>query len=87
MSAMTQARPAWGRAPLLMGAILLAWLLAITAEVTGEVQWVHHHRLVVDGLALWASLALILLGLMVGPAWLPDLVPDHGGHGPFHGAH
>ncbi len=25
MSAMTQARPAWGRAPLLMGAILLAW--------------------------------------------------------------
>ncbi|MDR5892772.1 DUF2182 domain-containing protein [Halomonas mongoliensis] len=77
MSAVTQARPAWAGAPLLMGAILLAWLLAITAEVTGEVQWVHHHRLVVDGLALWASLALFLVAWQVHIAamMLPTTLP------------
>ncbi|WP_290795586.1 DUF2182 domain-containing protein, partial [Halomonas sp.] len=77
MSTITQARPAWGRAPLLMVAILLAWLLAITAEVTGEVQWVHHHRLMVDGMAVWASLALFLVAWQVHIAamMLPTTLP------------
>lgn len=77
MSAVTQARPAWGRAPLLIGAILLAWLLAITAEVTGEVQWVHHHQLMVDGMAVWASLALFLVAWQVHIAamMLPTTLP------------
>ncbi|MCG6657971.1 DUF2182 domain-containing protein [Halomonas campisalis] len=77
MSAVTQARPAWGRAPLLIGIIVLAWLLAILAELTGEVQWVHHHQLRVDGLALWASLALFLVAWQVHIAamMLPSTLP------------
>ena len=80
MSVVSQARPSWGGAPLLMGAIVLAWALAITAEVTGEVQWVHHHRLLVDGLAVWASLALFLLAWQVHIAamMLPSTLPMAG---------
>ncbi len=77
MSTITQARPGWGRAPLLMGAILLAWALAIAAEITGGAQWVHHHRLMVDGMAVWASLALFLLAWQVHIAamMLPTTLP------------
>ncbi len=77
MSAVSQARPSWGGAPLLMGVIVLAWTLAITAEVTGEVQWVHHHQLMVDGMAVWASLALFLVAWQVHIAamMLPTTLP------------
>lgn len=77
MSAVTAARPAWGRAPLLAGVILAAWLLAIAAELTGQVQWVHHHRLVAEGMALWASLALFLVAWQVHIAamMLPTTLP------------
>ncbi|QTF90868.1 DUF2182 domain-containing protein [Halomonas sp. BM-2019] len=77
MSAGVAARPAWGRAPLLVAVILLAWGLAIAAELTGEVQWVHHHRLVVDGMAVWASLALFLVAWQVHVAamMLPTTLP------------
>ncbi|MFY0990585.1 DUF2182 domain-containing protein [Halomonas sp. C05BenzN] len=77
MSAIAVARPAWRRAPLLMAAILLAWGLAIGAELTGQAQWVHHHRLVVDGVTVWASLALFLVAWQVHIAamMLPTTLP------------
>ena len=68
---------AWRGAPLLMGVIGLAWLLAIGAELTGQVAWVHHHRLLVDGVAVWASLALFLVAWQVHIAamMLPSTLP------------
>ena len=67
----------WRGAPLLMGVIGLAWLLAIGAELTDKVQWVHHHRVVVDDLAVWASLALFLVAWQVHIAamMLPSTLP------------
>jgi len=77
MSAVAGLRPAWRHAPLLMGIIVVAWGLAIGAELSGQAQWVHHHRLVVDGLALWASLALFLVAWQVHIAamMLPTALP------------
>ncbi|WP_416140433.1 DUF2182 domain-containing protein [Halomonas sp. HK25] len=77
MSTIFGARPAWARAPLLMVAILLAWVLAIVSELTGEVQWVHHHRLMGDGTAVWGSLALFLVAWQVHIAamMLPTTLP------------
>ncbi|MGM0451423.1 MAG: DUF2182 domain-containing protein, partial [Pseudomonadota bacterium] len=68
---------AWRSAPVLILAIGLAWLLAIGAELTGEVQWVHHHRLVVDGGTIWASLALFVMAWQVHIAamMLPSTLP------------
>jgi predicted metal-binding membrane protein len=68
---------AWRGAPVLMVVIGLAWLLAIGAELTGQAQWVHHHHLVVDGLAVWASLALFLVAWQVHIAamMLPSTLP------------
>lgn len=68
---------AWRSAPVLILAIGLAWLLAIGAELTGEVQWVHHHRLVVDGGTIWVSLALFVMAWQVHIAamMLPSTLP------------
>lgn len=69
--------PAWRASPLLLGAIVLAWGLAIAAEATGRVQWVHHHHLLVDHLALVASVALFLVAWQVHVAamMLPSSLP------------
>jgi predicted metal-binding membrane protein len=77
MSAVDSVRPAWRHAPLLMGIIALAWGLAIGAELTGQAQWVHHHRLVVDGMAVWFSLGLFLVAWQVHVAamMLPTTLP------------
>jgi len=58
----------------------MAWLLAIGAELTARVQWVHHHRLLVDGLAVWGSLALFLVAWQVHVAamMLPTTLPMAG---------
>lgn len=62
---------------LLLGIIGLAWLLAIVAELTGRVQWVHHHQLVVDDMTLWSSLVLFLLAwqLHIAAMMLPSTLP------------
>ncbi|MCH8552179.1 MAG: DUF2182 domain-containing protein [Natronospirillum sp.] len=67
----------WRGAPVLIVAIGLAWLLAIGAEMTGEMQCVHHHQLVVDEGTVWASLALFLLAWQVHIAamMLPSTLP------------
>ena len=77
MSAASGVRPAWRHASLLMGIIVVAWGLAVGAELSGQAQWVHHHRLVVDGVALWASLALFLVAWQVHIAamMLPTALP------------
>ncbi|MCE9681303.1 DUF2182 domain-containing protein [Halomonas alkalisoli] len=68
---------AWRGAPVLMVVIGLAWLLAIAAELTGQVSWVHHHRLLVDDVAVWASLVLFLVAWQVHIAamMLPSTLP------------
>lgn len=68
---------AWRSAPVLILIISLAWLLAISAELTGEVQWIHHHRLVVEGGTVWASLALFVVAWQVHIAamMLPSTLP------------
>ncbi|WP_148255565.1 DUF2182 domain-containing protein [Aidingimonas lacisalsi] len=70
-------RAAWRGAPVLLLAIVLAWSLAIGAELTGSVQWVHHHRLVVDGVNPWLSLALFLLAwqIHIAAMMLPTALP------------
>ncbi|WP_220128163.1 DUF2182 domain-containing protein [Billgrantia kenyensis] len=77
MSAAVGRQPGWLSMPVLVGLIGLAWLLAIVAELTGKVQWVHHHQLVVDDMALWFSLILFLLAwqLHIAAMMLPSALP------------
>ena len=69
--------PAWRASPLLLGTIALAWALAITAELTGRVQWVHHHDLMVEQFTLLASVGLFLVAWQVHVAamMLPSALP------------
>ena len=74
---MTTRPPLWRASPLLLGTIALAWALAVTAELTGRVQWVHHHQLFVEQLTLVASVGLFLLAWQVHIAamMLPSSLP------------
>lgn len=70
-------RSAWRGVPGLILLVAVAWALAIGAELTGRFQWVHHHHLVAEGPALWASLALFLVAWQVHIAamMLPTTLP------------
>ncbi|MCC5811023.1 MAG: DUF2182 domain-containing protein [Ectothiorhodospiraceae bacterium] len=70
-------RGIWLGSPLLLLVIAAAWGLAIGAELTGRLQWVHHHHLVMGDIAVWASLALFLLAWQVHIAamMLPSSLP------------
>jgi predicted metal-binding membrane protein len=72
-----RATPVWRGSPLVLLAIAVAWGLALGAEVTGRVQWVHHHHLLVEHLSLWASLGLFLVAWQVHIAamMLPSTLP------------
>lgn len=77
MTSLVAERFAWRSAPSLILLIAVAWGLAIGAELTGRFQWVHHHHLAADGLAVWASLALFLVAWQVHIAamMLPSTLP------------
>lgn len=77
MTSMVAERFAWRSAPGLTLLVAVAWGLAIGSELTGGVRWVHHHQLAVDGLAVWASLALFLVAWQVHIAamMLPSTLP------------
>lgn len=77
MTSKVAERSAWRSAPGPILFIMAAWGLAIGSELTGGVQWVHHHQLAVEGLALWVSLALFLVAWQVHIAamMLPTTLP------------
>lgn len=77
MNTVLSARPGWRGAPVLATAAILAWALAIGAELTGRAQWIHHHHLAFDAPGLWASLALFLAAWQVHIAamMLPSVLP------------
>jgi predicted metal-binding membrane protein len=77
VSALVESRPAWRGVPSLLVVIGLAWALAISAELTGRAQWVHHHHLIVDDLTLHASLVLFFVAWQVHIAamMLPSSLP------------
>ncbi len=72
-----RAAPLWRGSPLVLLAIGVAWALALGAELTGRVQWVHHHDLMVEHLSIAASLALFLVAWQVHVAamMLPSTLP------------
>lgn len=67
----------WFRSPLLLIVIAAAWALAIAAELSGSMQWVHQHQLAMGSSAVWASLALFFLAWQVHIAamMLPSSLP------------
>lgn len=78
MSAVAARRRAFpSGSPLLLTVIAAAWALALTAEVTGRVHWVHQHQLMTDGVAVWTGLALFFLAWQVHVAamMLPSSLP------------
>lgn len=77
MRAAAVVRRIWLPSPLLLAVIATAWGLAIAAELTGRVDWVHHHQLRVDDLTLLASLALFFLAwqLHIAAMMLPSTLP------------
>ncbi len=70
----------WVASPLLIGAIAVAWALAIGSELTGRIQWVHHHHLLVADMTVVASAALFLVAWQVHIAamMLPSTLPMFG---------
>jgi len=67
----------WRVPPVLLLVIVGAWILAITAELTGRADWVHHHELVEGRLPLTATLVLFLLAWQahIAAMMLPSSLP------------
>ena len=63
-----------GTPPAVLGAIALAWALAVAAQATGRGRLLGHDDLIHSGLPLWAALGLHLLAwqVMVAAMMLPS---------------
>jgi predicted metal-binding membrane protein len=63
--------------PVVMMAIVGAWLIAIVAQATGNAGLLHHHALIEDGPPLWLGVPLFLLGwqVMIAAMMLPASLP------------
>lgn len=74
------ARRVWSASPLVMTAILLAWVLALVSEFTGTPGWVHHHHLLTPEMAAWASIGLFLAAwqIHIAAMMLPSTLPMMG---------
>jgi predicted metal-binding membrane protein len=61
---------------LITAAIVLAWTVAVIAQLTGHAEQVHHGRLIEEG-PLWAGLGLFVLAwqLMIVAMMLPSALP------------
>lgn len=77
MSAVTAPWRLWFASPILLAVIAGAWLLGLTAEFTGQAQWIHHHRLFTGDMTVLASLGLLLIVWQVHIAamMLPSSLP------------
>jgi predicted metal-binding membrane protein len=63
--------------PSILFAIGAAWLLALSAEVTGRASGLHHDALIEGGLPVWAALGLFLIAwqVMIAAMMLPSSLP------------
>jgi predicted metal-binding membrane protein len=63
--------------PVLVGAIAVAWMVAIAAELTGQASWVHHHELVEGRPPVWLALSLFLVAwqIHIAALMLPSSLP------------
>ena len=63
--------------PAVLGAIAVAWALALAAQATGRGRLLGHDELIHSGLPLWAALGLHLLAwqVMVAAMMLPSSLP------------
>lgn len=77
MNAVADAGQQWRVSPVVAAPIAVAWGLALAAEYTGRVQWIHHHHLMTDHMSPLGSLALFLLAWQVHIAamMLPSTLP------------
>ncbi len=77
MNAVTDAGQRWRISPVVATVIAVAWGLALAAEYTGRVQWIHHHHLVADHMSPLGSITLFLLAWQVHIAamMLPSTLP------------
>ena len=77
MSTLADTGPRWRVSPVVVVAITVAWGLALAAEYTGRVQWIHHHHLVTEQMSPLGSIALFLLAWQVHIAamMLPSTLP------------
>jgi Predicted metal-binding integral membrane protein len=68
------------RRPGVLVAIAGAWLIAVTAQATGNAALLHHHVLIEGGAPLWLTLPLFLLAwqVMIGAMMLPASLPTIG---------
>jgi predicted metal-binding membrane protein len=66
-----------GIPPAVLGAIAVAWALALAAQATGRGRLLGHDELIHSGLPLWAALGLHLLAwqVMVAAMMLPSSLP------------
>ena len=72
-----QPRRLLGIPPTVLGAIAVAWALALAAQATGRGRLLGHDELIHSGLPLWAALGLHLLAwqVMVAAMMLPSSLP------------
>ncbi len=72
-----EAQRRFGVPPLLLGAIGVAWTVAVVTEVTGTAHLLHHDTLIEGGLPLWAALGLFVVAwqLMIAAMMLPSSLP------------
>ncbi len=77
MSTAALPRRIWLPSPILLGVITAAWAIALMAELTGRVQWAHHHQLHVADLTLWASVGLFFIAwqIHIAAMMLPSSLP------------
>jgi predicted metal-binding membrane protein len=66
-----------GIPPTVLGAIVVAWALALAAQATGRGRLLGHDELIHSGLPLWAALGLHLLAwqVMIVAMMLPSSLP------------
>jgi predicted metal-binding membrane protein len=72
-----QPRRLLGIPPAVLGAIAVAWALALAAQATGRGRLLGHDELIHSGLPLWAALGVHLLAwqMMVAAMMLPSSLP------------
>ncbi|MGH2556195.1 MAG: DUF2182 domain-containing protein, partial [Actinomycetota bacterium] len=67
----------WGIPPAVLGAIALAWAIALMAQATGRGRLLQHDALIHSGLPLWAALGVHLVAwqAMIAAMMLPSSLP------------
>jgi predicted metal-binding membrane protein len=77
VSALAARRALAGVPAIVIGAIAVAWVVAVAAQATGAAALLHHHALIEDGPAGWVALPLFLLAwqVMVAAMMLPSSLP------------